>query len=326
MKHLIVSILLCVAAAACGDDGGEECVGHACPMGDISVTDADGGNILFEYIYFDTELATIFGLPSGVTTVNRVMAHFVNTQTPNNAPLPMPGQCFNFDATRGWPMFVQSPADQLDIGQLDITGKNTAGNDVTITVPKAPMAGRDSIGRTQQTYYQIITPNAANTLKFDSFYTVKFSGAGNIPATTYDDALFLSADFSVTMPDLEGNGPMTAGQDFTVRWNPATSMNLPPANTIVGGGVLGVTWLVDAMGSPTHMCAVGHDAGQFTIPGATIAEYRQVAMARGTNPDKVILLRNAIVHRLARLPIDREKRRIDMVTVNCWAQLMDVMQ
>jgi hypothetical protein len=273
MKHLIVSILLCVAAAACGDDGGtpsDACTGHACGGTGAKITDPDGGNILFEYIYFDTELQAALGVPA---TVNRVMAYFMSAHTPDNTTLPTPGVCNNLVATQGWPMHVGMTRTDLDVGALTITGKNKAGADVMINVPKMPM-GTDGIGRPHTTFYQAILPNADDYLKFDSSYTVKFGGAGDIPATTFDNALFLAADFSVNMPMLEGNGPMQAGQPFNVKWTPATSANLPPAAEIVGGGVLGVTWLVDSNGSPTHMCPVEHGAGDFTIPGQAITEYR----------------------------------------------------
>jgi hypothetical protein len=40
------------------------------------------------------------------------------------------------------------------------------------------------------------------------------------------------------------------------------------------------------------------------------------------------MLRNAIAHRIVRLPLTANaatnKRRIDMITLECWAQLMDV--
>jgi hypothetical protein len=318
MKRILASIPLLVLGAACGDDGDTVCTGHLCGE-PAAITDPEGGNILFEYIYFDTELST--ALAGGAKTVNRVIAYFMNSQTPEANPFPTPGKCFNFDANKGWPMFVGTPHEDLDIGDLTITGKNAADADVTIAVPKKPK-GLDNIGRPHDIFYEIIQTDANKYLKFNSSYTVNFSGNGVVPATSMKDAIFLSADFTVKNPDLENNGPMKAGVDFPVEWNPVESSNLP-----MGSEVLGITWLVDSKGSPTHMCPVAHSAGQFTIPGATIAEYKQVAQARGADPTKVILLRNAVVHRLQRLPNGDEKnaRRIDMLSVNCWAQLMSCM-
>jgi hypothetical protein len=287
--------------------------------------DPEGGNLFLEYTHLDTELQATLGLPAGVTTHLRVMAYFMNRHTPDLNPLPTPGACNNLVATRGWPLNVGTPREDLDVGALTITGKNTAGADVTIEVLKRPV-GVDAIGRPHDIYYQVFGANAGDFLAPDSSYTVELGGAGIIPPTTFDGALFLPADFTVTMPMPEDNGPMQAGQPFNVRWNPATSANLPPAGEIVGGGVLGVTWLADRNGSPTHLCVVHHNAGEFTIPPATIAEHKAIAQARGTDPSKLILLRSAMVHRLATLPNGdpRNPRRIDMLAQVTWAQLMDV--
>jgi hypothetical protein len=121
-------------------------------------------------------------------------------------------------------------------------------------------------------------------------------------------------------------GPLVPGVDFPVAWNPATSSNLPPTTQLVGGGVIGVVWLLDAPGAPTHMCLVSHSNGQFTIPGSAITEYRQIAQARGLETKHVILQRSALVHQLARLPNGEptKQRRIDMLALVSWLQLMDV--
>jgi hypothetical protein len=313
---ILLVLLLTAVVTACGDDGGEECVGHLCGE-PAAITDPDGGNILFEYIYFDTELSAAFMLPAGVTTANRVMAYFTNRQTPDNNTLPTPGVCNNL--TKGWPMFQGESHEDLDVGALSITGKNKAGTDVTISLEKKT-AAIDSIGRPHDLFYQIISPDADKFLLPDSSYTVNLGGSDKVAATSFKDALFLAKDFTITMPQVEGNGPMKANADFTVKWNPVQSANLP-----AGAEVLGVTWLVDSKGAPTHMCPVAHSAGTFTIPAATIAEYRTIAASRGAEPNKVILLRNAIVHRLQPLPVNEatNKRRVDMLTVMCWAQLMD---
>jgi hypothetical protein len=312
-KRIFASLCL-LALTACSDDEPTACVGHLCGS-DVKITDPDGGNVLFEYIYFDSELQA-GGFPA---TANRVMVYFTASQSPSNNTLPKPGECNNLVATKGWPTYPGDAHMDLDVGEFTITGKNKAGADVTITVPKGTMPA-DQIGRKHEIFYQVVNPNADNFLQLDSSYTVKFGGAGNVPATTIDDALFLSAEFSVNSPGLNDNGPLRATQPYTVKWTPATSKNLP-----AGGEVLGLTWLLDTNTNPTHLCAQAHSAGEFTIPAAAIAEYRQIATARGTSPDKMVLLRNAVVHQLSRLPTDETpSRRIDMLTVNCWVQLMDV--
>jgi hypothetical protein len=329
LAKLIVSTFLFAAAlTACGgDDKGtpDGCTGHACGGGSAAITDPEGGNIIFEYIYFDTELQAAFKLPAGTTTVNRVMAYFMNAQTPQSNPLPTAGTCNNLVATKGWPEWVAATHTDLDVGTLSMTGKNMAGADVTIDVPKMPK-GTDAIGRAHDIFYQVINPGAAAYLQPNSSYTIKMGGAGSVPATTITNGLFLANDFQVNSPTLEENGPLVAGTDYTVHWTPATSSNLPPTTEEVGGGVLGVTWLVDTTGAPTHVCPADHASGQFKIPGAAITEYKAIATSRGLPANKMILLRNAVVHRLTVLPNGdaANKRRVDMLTLLCWAQLVDV--
>src|SRR2546430_17372368 len=112
MLRLTSSILfagvLAMGAAACSDnaktvDSGTGCTSHlGCPeAGMPALTDPEGGQVLFEYIYFDTELQTALGLPAGVTTANRVMAFFDDKMTPEDNPLPTAGQCNNLIATKG---------------------------------------------------------------------------------------------------------------------------------------------------------------------------------------------------------------------------------
>jgi len=303
---LIPIVGLSLIPAACGGDSNNDVA---------AITDPEGGNILFEYIYFDTDLQTVLGVPA---TINRVMAYFMTAQTPEDNPLPAPGACTNLEATHGWPLFVGSPHTDVDVGTLTMHGVNAAGTSVSIDVPKQA-AGLDNIGRMHDIFYQTITPNGNDTLKFNTSYDVEFGGAGDIPATTFTDGVFLPADFTVNTPDLDDDGPLTA--DTTVHWTPATS-TLPDTPNYAGGhaGVAGLVLLVDTNGSPTHLCLTDHSTGEFTIPGTAIEEYKAVATARGTDPTHVILLRQALVHILNRLP--GTDRRIDMLGITCWAQFM----
>lgn len=322
-RPILASMLLLVGATACGDDSGtpptDGCIGHLCGS-EVKITDPDGGNIIFEYIYVDNDLKAAFGLPGN--TLTRIMAYFVNAQTPDNNTLPMPGTCNNLDATKGWPgpFYTTQVHTDLDVGTLTITGKNGAGVDTTIPMTKMT-GGMDNINRKHDVFYQNITPNAAALLKEDSSYTVTMSGAGTIPATTMTNALFLPNSYQILSPAQEDNGPLVAGTNFPVTWTPGTSANLP-----AGDEVLGLVWLIDSLGAPSHLCVTLHSSGTFTIPGATIAEYRANSTARGANPNKVILSRQAVDHRLERLPNGETDnlRRIDMLGINCWIQLMDV--
>lgn len=322
-RYIGSMFLFSVALSACGNsdvplsDGGN-CIGHQCD--DTLITDPEGGQIVFEYIYLDTELQQGLGVPPGVTTVNRAVAFFMNAQTPEANPLPIPGQCNNLVATKGWPGFIGTPHTDLDVGTLEITGKNAKGLDVTIAVDQQP-AGSDAFARAHDIFYQKITPNADDVLKPDSAYSVKFGGSATIPAATLPNALYLASKFDVSGPTLEENGPLVAGTDFTVHWTPTATPGLP-----MGDDEAVTTWLVDVTGGATHMCPMPFDAGQFTIPGKAIAEYQAIAKARGLPFNKMILLRNGVIHQLRRLPNNSttNKRRIDMLTLMCWAQLVDV--
>lgn len=286
------------------------------------MTDPEGGNIIFEYIYVDSELQAAFGLPSGVNTISRTMAYFMDAQTPNANPLPTPGKCNNLQTTMGWPLWVGTPHTDLDVGTVDIIGKNAAGTETTINLPNKG-AGTDSIGRPHDIYYQELNPGADTYLQPDSAYDVKLGGAGNIPATTLtgNQGLFLPKHFDISAPAAEDNGPFIPGQDFTVHWTSTTNENLP-----AGQEVLGVAWLLDSNGSPVLMCPTSAETGQMTITGADITAYKEVAVARGTNPNKTILSRQNIVHQIARLPNNESNnlRRVDMLGIFCWVQLMDV--
>ena len=321
-SQLYFAFLVGVLAIGCGDDedpnppgdGNPQCTGHLCEPG---LSDPDGGQVLFEYIYFDTQLQAALGVPE---TAARVMAFFMNAHDPNNTPLPMPGQCTNLEANNGWPLFRGANREDLDIGTLTFTGKNEANADVTWEVPKQA-AGNDMIGRPHNVFYQSVVPNAGTQIKPNSSYTMRMSGGSGIPASTFEDGIFLAETFEVNNPGLEDNGPLIGGQDFTVNWTPVTSSNLPAGDT-----VLGITWLLDVQAKPTHICPVLLSAGTFTIPGETINEYKAIAQARGLPTTNAVLLRNAIVHKVSRLPNgeDDNVRRIDMLSVLCWAQLVDV--
>jgi hypothetical protein len=328
VSTILFSVALTITACGGDDEGGTDaCVGHACTQGGASVMDPEGGSIIFEHITFDTQLQTAFMLPPGQTTATRVMAYFLSAQTPDSNPLPMAGKCNNLEETKGWPLHVGTPHTDVDVGTLTFVGKNTAGMDVSFDVPKQP-AGRDQIDRPHDIFYQLVQPNAAALLKPDSFYDVKFGGSATVPATTFKDAIYLASEYGEPLvPDIENNGPLIDGQDFSVMWSAGASANKPSADRLVAGAVLGVVWLLDVTGSPTHMCVVPAANNGFTIPGSAIHEYKLAAAARGRDATHAIMLRNAIAHQVVKLPLTAaptSKRRIDMISLKCYAQFMNV--
>jgi hypothetical protein len=182
----------------------------------------------------------------------------------------------------------------------------------------------DVMGRPHDIFYQSILLDAPQHQKPNSVYTVELGGTAELAPTVLEGAIVLPNRFTVN--DLEDDGPLIAGEDFVVEWTPAATTGFPSDDPgVVGGDVLGVTWLADTTSSvPTHMCVALHSSGTFTIPGETIEEYRAIATARGTNPDQVIMLRNALVHRMEPLQLDSNPRRIDMLGLVTYAQLMTV--
>jgi hypothetical protein len=326
MRELALAFAMVFVGVGCDgdsppveDDDGPDCVGHE----DCGTLGPEGGNIIFEYIYFDTQLQDVLLPNTDFETATRVMAYFLESHP--ESVLPMAGQCNNLETTDGWPLYVAPDAVEIDVGTVTITGVNTLDEPSTIPVPIQP-AGTDQIGRPHDIFYQAVIPDAAEQQKPNSSYTVELGGAGDVVPTVMEDAIVLAGDFTVNDPDIEDDGPLVSGTDFPVAWTPGTTTGFPSDDLdVVGGEVLGVVWLVDVTGKPTHMCPVLHSSGAFTIPGSAIEEYRAVATARGVSPDSMILLRNAIIHRLEELPNgDDPPRRIDMLSVLCWAQLMNV--
>lgn len=304
--------LVLVALAACDGShapittGMDACLPDRC----TPFVQNEGGNLIFSSMTFDTELQQALSSPP---TAVRAVAYFMDAQTPDVNPLPVAGQCNNLVATHGWPWFVGTPHLDLDVGTVAIAGPLG-----TLPVPRLP-GGTDALGRHHDVFYQELEPNADAVIRPDASYTVQFGGSSTIPATTFTDALFVPARFDV--PDLESNGPLVAGTDFVARWTPATSTHLPP-----GDDVVGAVWLADANGSLTHLCVTLHSSGQFTIPGTAITELKQIAAARGTQTNRAIVVREALVHQLARLPNNEpdNQRRIDMIGAFSYAQLVDV--
>ena len=321
-------LLALLLAAGCG--GGHSQPADAEPAPDAPRPDAgacsgdiaweDGGNLFVEYLTLDSELQGRYALPGGITTMARVLAVFVRDSTPEHATLPTPGQCENLTTAMGWPVYIGSPRIELDLGALSLHGANTAGTTATTTIPEL-MDSTDALGRAQDYYYQLVQPDASSLLAPDSAYTVSFAGTMTIPNGTFSQDVFVPAMFQVSQPDLEDDGPLVAGTDYRVYWTPTTSMNLP-----AGMDELAFVWLLDTSGAPLFLCIADRATGSFTIPGQTIADYKQVAQMRGMPANQVILRRDALVHERMRLPAVEPTncRQLDLLGVTSFEQLMNV--
>ena len=300
-----------------GSPGPDPCVnpdGCKIPPG----TPSEGGTVLLDDEHLDTDLQTAFQLPSGVTTLVRATAYFMDDQTPEN-PLPVQGACTDLEKTHGWPYGVGTPHTDLDVGTVTIRGPSGASTMTSLELAKQG-AGTDFLGRPHTVFYQAHAPDAADFVP-DAAYDVILGGAGTIPATTFAGGLFTPGDVSVNTPDLEDDGPLVAGTDYTVHWMP-----VGPQPSAADAPWLGVTWLLTTNGAPAIICPTVESAGQLTIPGDAIQAYEDDAAARGTDPTHVILLRQAFGHTLVPLPNGEPTnvRRVDLITAISWAQLMNV--
>ena len=276
----------------------------------------DGGDLFVEYLTVDSDLQTMYG----ASTLARVIAVFVDDQTPQRSTLPTPGQCENLVAQMGWPTYSGTPRTQLDVGDLTIQGPTSSGTIATTSILELTNS-TDVLGRVQDVYYQLVRPDAAALLEADAPYDVTLSGTATIPGTTLDQPVYVPAMFQVSSPDLEDNGPLVAGTDYAVHWTPTASAGVPPNDL-----VLGLVWLLDTSGAPLFLCLADRSSGSFTIPGQVIADYKQLAQSRGLPSDQVILRRDAAARGVTWLPNGEPTncRSLDLLGATSFEQLMNV--
>ena len=286
-----------------------------CHFGEGGARPPDGGEVFVEYLSVDSDLHATYG----ASTLARAIAVFVDSQTPQYTTLPTPGQCENLVAQMGWPIYSGTPRTQLDLGALAIHGPTSSGTIATTSIPELTNS-TDALGRAQDVYYQLVQPDAATLLAPDAVYSLAVSGTATIPGTTLDQSVYVPAMFQVSAPDLEDNGPLVAGTDYPVHWTPTSSTNVSP------GPVIGFIWLLDTSGAPTFLCVADYNSGSFTIPGQTIADYKQLAQSRGLPGNQVILRRDVATHDGTWLPNGEPAncRFVDLVGVTSFEQLMNV--
>ncbi len=333
LSSALTAILL--SAGACGDDAKNNTAPDAAPdapANEVAFSDPEGGSLIFEYITFSTQLATLKGLPSGVTTVDRTMAYFMNAMTPELMPLPKLNECSNLYVTKGWPGGLGTATQHLDVGTITIVGKNAAGQDVMNVVPRAAAANTstfpaDDIARRHgatNPFYQAIAAPAANFIKPGSSYDVKLGGSAQFAATTYERMLYMPLHFDVLSPGLNDAVTIKAGQDFTVTWEVVNNPDAPPGT--FGELIIAVVLVDPSNGAPVIFCPAPASLGTFTIPGAMISSYRTAVTANGGDPNAAVLLRNNILHSLAELRNEdaANKRRVDFLSFYCYAQIVSV--
>lgn len=309
-----------------GDDGGEVDAG----ADEVLFSDPQGGTVIHEYINYGDTLAEAAGLPDGVRTVYRGMAHFLNAMTPNAMTLPPADVCTNVvtDSTI-WVGNLGTGREYIDVGEVQLRGINDDGQEATVTLGRAVDGApaswpRDNLGLDHGEdgiYYEHIELVAGQFLSAGSLGDLILTGSADYPPTTYEDAVYVPENYELLNPRLNDPFTMTAGQDFTVGWEEVAQPNAPE-----GYALFELVALVNpATGRPIHLCPSFADEanGEFTIPGEIITDYRETVEALGDNPDQVILLRNTNTHSLVRLENGESdnRRRIDVVSVWCSIQL-----
>jgi len=345
------SLLLGLSAFACGDDDSTD-DGSGTPDGgggggadagdgagaDASVdrppalTDREGGQVLFEYINLDDDLIAAFGLPEGVTTVNRNMAHFIRSQSPEANALPALDDCVNLYETHGWPLgYLEGDGQErtyADVGDVSISGKDADGADITIDITEGtnPL---DNWSRSHDQFYEAI-PAPANILP-DSSFSLSMSGSDEYPETTYEDVAYMPGHFEGLVPGLnEDDIGLNTTDDTTVQWEVVDHPNKPEGLELLTVVVLGEP----LTGAPVMFCPTLASNGEFTITAEHVQSYRDSVEARtgkkGT-AEQAILLRNHIAHTLGWFDngegeaefSPEDPRRIDVLSVYCYAQIVN---
>ena len=328
--------------AACGDDsspggdGGQCGTSHnPCDGGTgVQYTSNAGGQVLFEYINFDDALAQQLMLPPGVKTMTRNIDFFMDSMDPQTLTIPPQGSCDNQWLTGDFPSGQGDNIQEIDVGGVNIIGKNAAGDDVTLAIPKAHPAGADpqtdpaypdsypydNLGLKHNIFWQVLIPDADAQQMPGSYYDVELTGSDTFDAVTYPQALYLPKKFNLMSPDFNVQPPpnLVAGQDADLGWEVVPNDAAPDDAEIQQ-----VIFMVDPNTfTAVYVCPLKNN-GHYTIPGDVITTYRQQVASKGGNPDIVMLLRNNLMHRIVQLANNEPDnvRRIDMVSIYCYAQL-----
>jgi hypothetical protein len=348
--------LLALSAYACGDDDGDDSSltpdsgpgtpdsggseadagGGACDPSvsedcNVTVLDAEGGYLLFEYINLDDQLAAAFGSP----TVTRQMAHFVSQLDPNANPLPLGGKCVNLIDNAGWPLGSdKQPATYVDVGELRVIGQDVNKKDVEMVIPRgAPGAPAsypaDNWTRIHDVFYERIVPDLVLP---DSLFTVEMGGAGSdVAAASWANVAYMPGHFEIMEPGLNDDYTLSATKDNIIRWEVVEHPNVPDPSVLVGGALVTGVALGMSTGMPILFCVGPASAGERNITAADVQDFRETVEELGGDPNLAIMLRNYIAHTIAWLPNGEggaeydtaNPRRVDFINVYCHAQLVN---
>lgn len=321
LASLRAGFALLMALGACGDDDGpgnpDSPVVNAdgridtMPGADAS-PDApvvtffsdEGGEVRFEYVR----------LASGNANA-RVIAFFKGDDDVDFHDYPNLAGCTLVTDDTRWPTTDPMNADYIDVGTLTITNGTQ-----TITVPKATIDS-DPLQRTHGAgnwYYDPVmdVDDASDFITEKTAYDVVLGGAGTFPATTFEDAIYIPADFNLVNPD-DTVSPVQLEADtaLDVNWQMVDSMQpswSTPAWVIVG--------FVTPADGAVVVCVETMNDGNVNISSDFVNMVRTAAPTGGT------MIRQVLHHNVRELegPGVQGMRRIDMIGVWCYAYPFEV--
>lgn len=269
--------------------------------------DADeGGEIRAEYVRFANGNAG-----------TRTPAFFFKNPGPTKFfPFLNLNGCTDLRDRNVWPVATNTLADRvyMDPGTVTITGGTSP-----LVVPRNAMASRDQFFRQHQATKWFFDPvTGADTdgptfLPEKTAFDVTFAGSADMPAQTFDNVLYMPADFRVnTAAGVLDEYPIDTYQlignvDHTFTWT--TPDNAAPVGYRVDSFVA-----FTGPNGPMVVCFEPDD-GSITVPAAF------VNIARSAYPNGGTLARQKLTHVVREL-VDNNGptgRRIDFIAVWCYA-------
>lgn len=308
-------------------DDGDGC--DATCQDEINFFTDEGGEVRFEYLKLADADINGDNVPDS-RTMTRVISFFRSDDQTDFHDYPVnfttPGECFDVTDDTKWPTSQPMNAKYEDIGNLIISNSGS-GSTQALNVPKATVA-KDPLQRAHGVgnwYYHAAnasTPGAAinDTSRYVSektMYDVTLTGSATWPATVYENAIYIPADFQLKDADgqvnpnkVNENVQLVAGQALTIKWDVVPSNE--PAGTTNQWSLVG---FIDGTNGAVVVCVNINNTGEQIVPAAMVDVIRAKAPA-GT------IVRQIFHHNVRELTNGTtvKGRRLDMIGVWCFAR------
>jgi hypothetical protein len=272
--------------------------------------DADeGGEVRIEYVRFPASATPYAGA--------RVTAFFYKDAGPTEFnPFVNLNGCTDTTGDVNWPVASAPAADKVyaDPGSVIISG-----GPMVLNVPKA--AGvKDPVGRahTSNAWHFRFggpppggTPDGANYLTEKTTYDVILTGSADIAPTVFADVGYMPADFAITSHD---TFPLTMASDADQTYTWSLPADTPPAGFTVNSLVA-----VTGGDGPAFLCIEPQNDGSITVPAAMLAVARAKYPGGTTPPTLARQTLTHVVHELMDGEGNPTGKRIDFLTVWCYA-------